>query len=145
MAAQVTRLNVERPEPQEVLLMKSPMSQRQISTPSQPMKIHEKSIDEVILEFNSSAKDGLSQGQAAENLLRDGPNELEKPPRITLCTLFLVQLNSVIMYLLMGAVVASAVIKATGDEADEFLSYIDSIAITIIVLINATSECCPTP
>lgn len=52
--------------------------------------------------------------------------------------LFIIQLNSVIMYLLMGAVVASAAIKATGPNASDFLSYIDAIAIMIIVLINAT-------
>ena len=52
--------------------------------------------------------------------------------------LFVIQLNSVIMYLLIAAVIASAAIKATGDDKDKFLSYIDSIAIMIIVLINAT-------
>ena len=83
-------------------------------------------------------KNGLTQEVAAKRLLEDGPNELEKPPRVSLFMLFVIQLNSVIMYLLMAAVVASAVIKATGDKSDEFLSYIDSIAITIIVLINAT-------
>jgi magnesium-transporting ATPase (P-type) len=66
------------------------------------------------------------------------PNELEKPPRISLLTLFLIQLNSVIMYLMMGAVIASAAIRATGPDKAKFLSYVDSIAITIIVLINAT-------
>ena len=35
--------------------------------------------------------------------------------------LFIIQLNSVIMYLLMAAVVASAAIKATGDDKDKFL------------------------
>jgi len=103
-----------------------------------PLKIFERPIEDVLAEFGSSAENGLSQAEAEKRLAEDGPNELESPPRISLLTLFLVQLNSVIMYLMMGAVLASAAIRATGDDKDKFLSYIDSIAITIIVLINAT-------
>ena len=87
---------------------------------------------------DTDIKTGLSPTVAAQRLLDEGPNELEKPPRISLLTLFIIQLNSVIMYLLMAAVVASAAIKATGDKANDILSYVDSIAIFIIVLINAT-------
>ena len=103
-----------------------------------PLKIHEKAIEDVVAEFQTDPEKGLSSAEAAKRLEEDGPNELEKPPRVSLLMLFIIQLNSVIMYLLMGAVVASAAIKATGDDKDKFLSYIDSIAITIIVLINAT-------
>ena len=105
---------------------------------SSPLKIHEKPIEDVIAEFQSHAENGISQAEAQKRLEEDGPNELEKPPRISLLMLFIIQLNSVIMYLLIGAVIASAAIKATGDDKDKFLSYIDSIAIMIIVLINAT-------
>ena len=100
------------------------------------LKIHEKSIEDVIAEFQSHAERGISQAEADKRFEEDGPNELEKPPRVSLLMLFIIQLNSVIMYLLIGAVIASAAIKATGDEKDKFLSYIDSIAIMIIVLIN---------
>merc|ERR1719261_156237 len=100
--------------------------------------MHHRPMEDVLKEYNSDQDKGLTK-QAAEELLKKwGPNELEQPPRISLFMLFIVQLNSVIMYLLMAAVVASAVIKATGDKKDEFLSYVDSIAILIIVLINAT-------
>jgi magnesium-transporting ATPase (P-type) len=105
---------------------------------SAPLKIHEKPLEDVIAEFQTHADNGLSSAEAAKRLEEDGPNELEKPPRVSLLVLFLIQLNSVIMYLLMAAVVASAAIKATGDDADKFISYVDSIAITIIILINAT-------
>ena len=105
---------------------------------SAPLKIHEKPIEDVIAEFQTNAETGLSAAEAAKRLEEDGPNELEKPPRVSLLVLFLIQLNSVIMYLLMAAVVASAAIKATGDDKDKFLSYVDSIAISIIILINAT-------
>jgi len=104
----------------------------------QPLEIHEKPIEDVIAEFQTDAVKGISPEEAVTRFTRDGPNELEKPPRISLFMLFVVQLNSVIMYLLLAAVVASAVIKATGDDKDKFISYVDSIAILIIVFINAT-------
>jgi len=105
---------------------------------SDPVKIEEKPIEELLAELTSDTDKGLSEAEAKKRFDEDGPNELEKPPRISLFMLFMVQLNSVIMYLLLGAVVASAAIKATGDKKDEFLSYVDSIAILTIVLINAT-------
>lgn len=102
------------------------------------LRIHEKSIQTVVGEFQSDVDNGLSAAEAAKRLEENGRNELDKPPSVSLLTLFLIQLNSVIMYLLMAAVVASAAIKATGPDASSFISYIDSIAISIIVLINAT-------
>ena len=102
------------------------------------VKTHEKSIEDIFKEFNPAGTKGLTQQRADELFEIHGANELEKPPRVSLLVLFLIQLNSVIMYLLMAAVVASAAIKATGDDADKFISYVDSIAITIIILINAT-------
>ena len=102
------------------------------------LKIHEKSIDTVAKELQTDLAKGISSAEAAARFEKYGPNELEQPPRISLLMLFIIQLNSVIMYLLMAAVVASAAIRATGSERDQFISYVDSIAITIIVLINAT-------
>ena len=102
------------------------------------LKIHEKSIDTVAKELQTDLAKGISAAEAAERFEKYGPNELEQPPRISLLMLFIIQLNSVIMYLLMAAVVASAAIRATGEDRNKFLSYVDSIAITIIVLINAT-------
>jgi len=102
------------------------------------LKIHEKSIEAVCAELQTDLSQGLSSAEAERRFLEDGPNELEQPPRISLWMLFIIQLNTVIMYLLMAAVVASAAIRATGKDNDKFISYVDSIAITIIVLINAT-------
>lgn len=102
------------------------------------IKIHEIPIEDIISQEESDADNGISKAQATQRLQEDGYNELEKPPRISLAMLFLIQLNSVIMYLLMGAVAASAAIKATGDAKNKIISYVDSIAIMIIVLINAT-------
>jgi magnesium-transporting ATPase (P-type) len=129
-------------------MIKSPVTERPDDAASavggeKELKIEERPIEELIAELESDAEKGISKAEAKTRGRPKeeggyGPNELEKPPRISLFMLFIVQLNSVIMYLLMAAVVASAVIKATGDKKDEFLSYVDSIAILIIVLINAT-------
>jgi potassium/sodium efflux P-type ATPase len=102
------------------------------------VKTHEKSIEDIFKEFNPAGTKGLTQQRADQLFEQFGPNELEKPPRVSLLMLFIIQLNSVIMYLLMAAVVASAAIKATSKDNAKFLTYIDAIAILIIVLINAT-------
>jgi len=81
------------------------------SVPSTGLKIHEKAIEVVCEELQSDLTTGLSSEEAERRFVEDGPNELEQPPRISLLMLFVIQLNSVIMYLLMAAVVASAVIR----------------------------------
>ena len=88
---------------------------------SAPLKIHEKTIEDVIAEFQSDGEKGLSPEEAAKRLEEDGPNELEKPPRISLFMLFIIQLNSVIMYLLIAAVVASAARRRAG-VAESFVT-----------------------
>jgi magnesium-transporting ATPase (P-type) len=110
----------------------------QLHTETSKPKIHLQSIEDIFKELNPAGERGFSSSRAKELFEIHGPNELEKPPRVSLLVLFIIQLNSVIMYLLMAAVVASAVIRATGPERGKVLSYIDSIAISIIVLINAT-------
>jgi len=102
------------------------------------LPIHEQTIQQVFAGLNPNGEKGLSSQRAAELLAEHGPNELDKPPRVSLLMLFVIQLNSVIMYLLMAAVVASAAIRATGDGRSQLISYVDSIAIMIIVIVNAT-------
>ena len=69
-----------------------------MAAPPEELKIHEKDIDDVIAEMQTDKVKGLTAAEAAKRLLEDGPNELEKPPRVSLLVLFLIQLNSVIMY-----------------------------------------------
>ena len=71
------------------------------------LPIHEQTIQQVFAGLNPNGEKGLSSQRAAELLAEHGPNELDKPPRVSLLMLFVIQLNSVIMYLLMAAVVAS--------------------------------------
>merc|ERR550532_1652511 len=72
-----------------------------------------------------------------EVLQRDGPNELEKPPKPTLLMLFLMQLTGFVIILLMVAAVASVAVNATGPKKDDPLSYTTGVAIFVIVFINA--------
>jgi len=94
-------------------------------------------IEELAKKYKTSAEKGLSTKKAAEILERDGLNELEKPPKPTLLMLFLMQLTSFIIVLLMVSAAASVMVNATGPNAADPLSYTTGIAIGIIVLINA--------
>jgi len=94
-------------------------------------------IEELAKKYKTNLKKGLTGKKAAEILERDGLNELEKPPKPTLLMLFLMQLTSFIIILLMVAAVASILVNATGPDAADPLSYTTGIAIGIIVLINA--------
>ena len=89
-------------------------------------------------ELRSDLDRGLPAELAAEKLAEDGPNELEKPPRVTFFVLFLIQLSQIITLLLIAACVASACVNATdSNRRGSALSYVDSIAIFIIVFLNA--------
>ena len=63
-------------------------------------------------ELRSDLERGLPAELAAEKLAEDGPNELEKPPRVTFFVLFLIQLSQIITLLLIAACVASACVNA---------------------------------
>ncbi|CAE7658005.1 yloB [Symbiodinium sp. CCMP2456] len=86
-------------------------------------------IEELAKKYKTNLKKGLTGKKAAEILERDGLNELEKPPKPTLLMLFLMQLTSFIIILLMVAAVASILVNATGPNAADPLSYTTGIAI----------------
>jgi len=110
----------------------------QLEVDAAGLELHEAPITLIAAEMDSDKDNGLTPETAAKKLAEDGPNELEQPPRITLCMLFLIQLTQVIIALLIGAAVASAVISATaGSSPGNPISYVDSIAIAIIVFLNA--------
>ncbi len=101
-------------------------------------EVHNVPIGKLAADLKSDLNKGLTSPYATQRLAEDGPNELEKPPRVSFWTLFLIQLTQLIIVLLMGAAIASAVISASdGERNDDPLSYIDAIAIFIIVFLNA--------
>jgi len=87
--------------------------------------------------LDSSLTRGLTSGQAEEALRRDGPNELEKPPKPTLRMLFAAQLTGFVIVLLACAALASIVVSFTGPKKADALSYTTAEAIFVIVVINA--------
>mmetsp|Transcript_18620 Transcript_18620/g.32600 ORF Transcript_18620/g.32600 Transcript_18620/m.32600 type:complete len:1078 (-) Transcript_18620:96-3329(-) len=94
-------------------------------------------VEELAKIYQTDLVKGLTSAKAEEIFKRDGPNELEKPPKPTLLTLFLMQLTSFIIILLICAACASVAVNATGPSAADPLSYTTGVAIAIIVLINA--------
>eukprot|EP00948_MAST-09A_sp_MAST-9A-sp1_P000720 g720.t1 len=80
---------------------------------------------------------GLTDALARERLEKYGPNELEKSSRPGICMLFLLQLANLIIILLVVAACASLGVAASSDRRAEGITYVEGIAIFIIVLINA--------
>lgn len=93
--------------------------------------------DQLAEVLSSSVSNGISESEAKIRFERDGPNELIKPQRPTLLVLFVIQLLNLIILLLIGAAVASFIVNATGSSNDQWTSYVESIAIFVIVFLNA--------
>lgn len=109
-----------------------------VAATSQNSTAHTKPIDTLLRELATNVSTGLSDAEARSRFMENGPNELEKPPRISLWMLFLIQLTSVIIILLLICIAASVAIKASSSAASDPITYVDSMAIMIIVLINAS-------
>jgi len=93
--------------------------------------------EDLAKQLETDLTNGLTTAKAKAILQRDGPNELEKPPRPTFCALFAMQLTGFVIILLIVAAIASVAVTATGPKKDEPLQYTTGIAIMIIVLLNA--------
>ncbi|MFH1053286.1 MAG: calcium-translocating P-type ATPase, SERCA-type [Candidatus Woesearchaeota archaeon] len=91
------------------------------------MDYYLKPINDIISEFGSDLKNGLSKGLAEKKRLKYGPNELEKGEEISRLKIFLSQFKSPLVVILIIAVVFSMII---GEKKD-------AILILIIVIINA--------
>ena len=88
-------------------------------------EVHSLSSDAVIALLNSSRK-GLSKKEANERLLKYGNNELIAKERVSALKIFLSQFNSVLIWIMFGAVILSFAVK----------EYIDAAAILIILILN---------
>merc|ERR1719191_142526 len=80
---------------------------------------------------------GMSKEGAAKRIAEEGPNELKKPPVPGLLLLFVMQLTNLIIMLLSASAVASIIVNGTGSRANEAISYVEGIAIFVIVILNA--------
>jgi Ca2+-transporting ATPase len=88
---------------------------------------HDKAGDEIAARLATDAAQGLSTGEAAERLAHDGPNELRKGETISPLTILIGQFSSLVIWVLIGAALVSAVLG----------ELIDGTAILAIVLLNA--------
>jgi len=88
--------------------------------------------------WRTSVKNGLDANTAREYLLKFGPNELKNIPPPTFLVLFLRQLVSFVILLLIGAAVASVLVNVTDEKRrDDVLSYTTGNMIFALVLVNA--------
>ena len=92
---------------------------------------YKKSVDELYKEFSTS-KDGLTNEEASNRLLKYGKNQLKEKKKKSSIIVFLSQFNDFMIILLIFASLFSAVVSYVKQE-----SYIDSIIIIIIVILNA--------
>src|ERR671915_1897058 len=91
--------------------------------------------EEVVAEFGSDPRRGLSGQGAGARLQRYGPNELETEKPVPAWRRFLAQFQDVLVILLLVATGISAALWAF--ERDATLPY-EAIAIFAVVLLNAT-------
>ncbi|MBI5245675.1 MAG: cation-translocating P-type ATPase [Elusimicrobia bacterium] len=87
---------------------------------------HRLSADDVLAALGSSRR-GLSAGESAARLARDGPNVLVEAPRRSPAAIFLGQFSDVLVLILLAAAVVSGLI---GDVED-------TIVIGVILILNA--------
>ena len=88
---------------------------------------HEKSIDEVVRGLQTDLDRGLSETEAQARLRKYGPNELRERPRPGFLSLLLNQFNNFLVIILIVAAVVTVLLG----------EYIDAIAITVIIVLNA--------
>ena len=93
--------------------------------------IYNEDIDELYKKYKTS-RDGLSEVEAKKRLEKYGENKLAEQKKKSNLVLFLGQFNDFMIILLIAASIFSAVISYVRHE-----SFVDSIIIIIIVMINA--------
>src|SRR5512134_978292 len=88
---------------------------------------HNQSIESVVDAFQTHAERGLTSQEAQDRLRKLGPNELQEKPRPGFLALLWGQFNN---YLVIILIIAALIALALGE-------WVDSIAIMIIVVLNA--------
>ncbi len=99
------------------------------------MLAHTRSCDQVIAELASNAQQGLSLAEWQARLAQGGTNEIiTRPPR-SQWQIFADQFSNIMLIMLMGVAVLSAVMDWLSPQAGE-MPFKDAIAIFSIVLLN---------
>lgn len=89
-------------------------------------KVYQQDIEELLQSYESDQESGLSQEEVDKRLEEYGPNELEEQDQKKWYEILFHNLNNIIVYLLLGAMVLSIVM---GD-------YIEAVAIFLAILIS---------
>lgn len=97
-------------------------------------KIYKKETDQIVQDFETDAMNGLSTEEAAKRLEKYGPNELDSSEEVSLIKIILQNLNSVIVYLLLGASILSFLMN------DPVEGVAVLIAVLIAVVFGVVSE-----
>ena len=108
------------------VLQRSGLAGGTASSPSGQRPWHAVSVDEAVRAQDSAAS-GLTEAQARERLTRFGPNRLPPPKRRGPLVRFLAQFHDVLIYVLLGAMVLTALLG----------HWVDSQVILAVVLVNA--------
>lgn len=95
-------------------------------------KFYEMSVEETTAYLQSDNVSGLSAGEAAERLRKNGPNAFEKTKHKSLWTKFLNQFKSFMIIVLLVAAAVSGIVETLNGEG-----FTDTIIILAIVLLNA--------
>lgn len=91
------------------------------------MDSHNLSVEEIAIKLGSDLSRGLSKKKASLKLQEYGPNELQKPPPLSLWKLFFQQFAHLIIWILIGV---SAISAMTG-------AFLNAVSILGIVFIDA--------
>ncbi len=102
---------------------------------------HAIGVEEVIRKLKSNIE-GLSEEEAKLRLTEFGYNELKKRKRASLLQIFLAQFKNIFVLMLIGAIIISIVVglleaRAAAEPRAVLETYVDSIAIGMIVVLNA--------
>jgi len=90
------------------------------------MQWHDRSVEATLAELGVTA-DGLSDGEAQARLVQHGSNRLPEPPRRSALTRFLLQFHNILVYVLLGAAVITALLHHVAD----------TLVILAVVIVNA--------
>lgn len=88
---------------------------------------HTFSVEEILYEFQVDATTGISKTEAEKRTIEFGSNVYEAQKQKSILLMMLLQFKSPIVYLLLFAMVVTFY----------FQNFIDTIAILIVILINA--------
>ncbi len=91
------------------------------------MDWHAQNLEEVLKSLDVDSSKGLSEKEAKKRLKKEGKNELQEGKKKSRVKIFLSQLNSLLVYILIGAAIVSFLIGHS----------LDAIIIFVIVILNA--------